>query len=241
MENTFEFIHNNQYSLSIRFYSDGFSFYAYDESAKLLSKKNILVSILSANENAIYQLVNSEIESQLAFKNIRLICESEKYTLIPTDLFTPETASDFLHFEHESEKNEKIIFSSIEEWDNTLVSSIPLHLHNAMEKLYPGINIEHHLFNFLTQEIKTYKKDGLHVLARAKILDILLLKNGRIELLNSFIYNTPEDFTYFVLNVFEKLSLDTETLQVCVYKLAKKTEIKELLNKYINEISFIED
>lgn len=241
MEKASEFTHNNNYSLSIRFQSDGFSFYVYDESEKLLSKKEIKKPILSATEKAIYQTVANEPESQLAFKNIRLICESDIYTLIPNDFFAEETAADFLHFEHEQEKNEKIIFSHLEHPKSTLISAIPLHFFNAMQKLYPSITTKHHLAEFLSEELKNYDKDSVHVLVRNKTIDIIVFKNNNIDLINSFSYSTPEDFVYFVLNVFEKLSLDNEALQTRIYNLGQRDDIKGLLKTYINKLSFVEE
>ncbi len=241
MEKTSEIIHNNNYSLSIRFQSDGFSFYVYDESEKLLSKKELKNPVLSATEKAIFQTVANEPESQLVFKNIQLICESGIYTLIPTEFFTEETATNFLHFEQEQEKNEKIIFHHLEYPKSTLISAIPLHFFNAMQKLYPGVTIKHHLAEFLSDKLKNYEKDSLHVLVRSKTIDIVVFKNNNIEMTNSFSYSTPEDFVYFTLNVFEKLSLNNETLQTRIYNLGQKEETKELLKKYINRLSFVED
>ncbi len=240
MEKASELTHNNNYSLSIRFHSDGFSFYVYDESEKLLSKKEIKNPVLAATEQAIYKTVSNEPESQLAFKNIRLICESDVYTLIPTEFFEEATASDFLHFEREKEKNEKIIFSVLEYPKNTLISAIPLHFYNAMRKLYPEVKVTHHLDELLSEKLKNYEKDSLHVLARNNAIDIIVFKNNNIELINSYSYSTPEDFVYFTLNIFEKLSLDNETLQTQIYNLGSKDEIKELLKKYINKLSFVE-
>ncbi len=241
MEKTSEITHNNNYSLSIRFQSDGFSFYVYDKSEKLLSKKEIKNPVLLATEKAIYQTVTNEPESRLVFRDTQLVCESEPYTLIPTEFFTEETAADFLYFEQEQEKNEKIIFHHLEYPKSTLISAIPLHFFNAMQKLYPGVGIMHHLVEFLSEKLKNYEKDSLHVLVRNKTIDIVVFKNNNIELINSFSYSTPEDFVYFTLNVFEKLSLDNETLQTRIYNLGQKEETKELLKKYINRLTFVEE
>lgn len=239
MENNSEFIHNNQYSLSIRFSSDGFSLYIYDETDLLISKKNIEVSLYSLKEYSIFETITREVETQLEFKNTRIICESDIYTLIPSVFFNPETISDYLYFEREAGKNESIIVNQLPALDSTLIFALPQHLHNAIKRLYPTVDIQHHLTSFLSDVIKDRNDSSMKIWTRTKMLDVAVISNGNITLLNGYSYNTPEDFTFFVLNIFEQLSLDTETFKVHIYNLAKNIEIKNILQKYLKELTVI--
>ncbi|NDP22248.1 MAG: DUF3822 family protein [Paludibacter sp.] len=240
MEITSEFIHNNQYSLSIRFSSDGFSLCIYDEVDHLISKKTVSQSLFLLKEKAIYDLIAKEVETQLEFKNIRLICESDIYTLIPNVFFTPEMACDFLYFEREKSKNESELYSQLPVWENTLIYSLPTHLQNAIKRVYPNKHIEHHLTSFLSKVANDRNASGLKIWTRSKMLDVALITNGKLTLLNSYTYNTPEDYTFFVLNIFEQLSLDIETCKVDIYNLENNSEIKNLLQKYVKELIVID-
>lgn len=239
MEITSEFIHNNKYSLSIRFSSDGFSLCVYDELDQLLSKKNVTLPLFSIKEDAIYDSMTHEAETQLEFKSTRLLCESDVYTLIPTVFFQPETASDYLYFEREKGKNESVLFNQLPAWESTLIYSLPQHLHNALKRVYPNVAIEHHLASFLSDMEKDRNESAMNIWMREKMLDVALITNGKLTLLNSYSYNTPEDFTFFVLNIFEQLSLDTETCKVHIYNAGKDTEIRNLLQKYLKELTVV--
>jgi hypothetical protein len=239
MENIPDFIHNNKYSLSIRFSSDGFSLCIYDESTKILSGKNIPASFQSLNEDTIYGIITKEVETQLDFQNIRIICESDIYTLIPTAFFKPETATYFLHFEHTANKNETIFHNHLPAWGSTLITSLPSNLHNAIKKAYPNIPIEHHLTSFLTDNIQTLPESNISVWVRPKMLDVAVIKGRKIALLNSFSFNTPEDFTFHILNIFEHLALNTETCNVIIYNTDKNSKTIGLLQNYMKEISVI--
>lgn len=241
MEITSEFVHNNQYSLSIRFSSDGFSLCVYDELGHLLSKKNVSLPLFSIKEDAIYESMVHEAETQLEFKNTRLLCESDVYTLIPTVFFQPETASDYLYFEREKGKNESVIINQLPAWESTLIYALPQPLHNALKRVYPNVAIEHHLASFLSDTVKDRNKSGMNIWMREKMLDVVLITNGKLTLMNSYSYNTPEDFTFFVLNIFEYLSLDTETCKVHIYNAGKDTEIRNLLQKYLKELLIIDN
>ena len=239
MEVTSGFIHNNQYSLSIRFSSDGFSLCIYDEVDHLISKKRVDQSLFLLKENAIYELIANEVETQLEFKNIRLICESDIYTLVPDVFFTPEMVCDYLYFDREKNKNDSELFSQLTVWENTLIYSLPTHLQNAINRVYPNKHIEHHLTLFLSEIANDRNESGLKIWTRQKKLDVAVITNGKLTLLNSYNYNTPEDYTFFVLNIFEQLSLDTETCKVEIYNLDNNSEIKNLLQIYVKELMVV--
>lgn len=234
-------LHNIHYSLSIRFHSDGFSFYVHDDCDALVATKNISTPLLGTNEDAILKLVSNEIESKLEYKDICIVCETDIYTLIPNQFFSIETASDFLEFEHEKSKNQKVITQALTQWQCTFISSVPLHLYKATLTLFPTAHFQDHVSYFILRKIEPNKNDSLHVLARENRLDLVLIKNVKIEFINSFTFSTPEDFTYYVLNIFEKFELNTETLPTFIYKLGKRTHTKNLLSLYINNLIFSEE
>lgn len=233
MQNLYDTMHSNEYSLSIRLSSDGFSLCVYDESNSLLSTKKVSISLFSMSEEEINQLLILEKETQLNFKDIRLICESDNYTFVPAQIFKPEEARDFLLFQHELNKKDQILVNMLPVWDIVNVFCIPNALYNALTHLFPNSPIEHHVSWFLTDKVQFGSESNLQIWVRPKMMDVVVLTNGNLILINSFAYNTPEDFTYFTLNIFEQLSLETEKHIVKLFHLEKKRELLESLEKYI--------
>lgn len=231
---------NIQYSLSIRFSSDGFSLSIYDELNKLLTLKTVSVLLFSLSEEEIVKLLIQETENLLNFQSIRLICESDNYSFVPATIFKEEDAGIFLQFNDKLNKNDRILFNRLPQFDMVNVFSIPKALKEALTNLYPDLIIEHHLSYFLTDKIKLQKENSLQIWVRPKFMDVIIMKNGNVILINSYTYLTSEDFVFFTLNLFEQLSLDTEKHKVKLYNLQKTSDIQRLIQKYVKYCEVID-
>lgn len=238
MEKSHGLHNNNQYSLSIRFNSDGFSLLVYDAENSLLSSKQIGVLLFSLSEEEIIRLLLSEIDTAEKIKDIRLICETDAYCFVPMPIFKSEEAADFLHFQHKPNKGEHISYNLISRWDVVNVFAIPQTVHNALAHIFPLVQIEHHLSWFISDKIAQQMKTGIDVWVRSTTLDVVVVRNGNIMLINSFGYHTPEDFTFHLLHVVEQLEIDAEKSEVRLFNGNQKPELKNLLQKYIAVTNF---
>ncbi len=223
------------YSLSVRIHSEGFSLSVFDESNSLLSAKKVNAALFSLPLDDVILLF--ENETKLYYKDVSIICESDTYTILPTDVFSIENAADFLYFEHKPTENESILINKIPAFDIVSVFSIPATIQKAMNFLFKESTIEHHLSWLLSEKIRLQNENSLYIWTRINRLDIIALKNSKLQLINSFSYQTPEDFVYFALNVFEKLSLDTEKDTVYLFNAENKPELRNLLSKYVTVIN----
>ncbi len=235
MEDTTDLKQKNNYSLSIRFCSNGFSLLVCDESNLLLSSKRVSTSVFSLSEEEIIHLLAQQPETEVDYRNIRLICEMDNYTFIPVPIFKPENAVDFLNLQHKTAKNDRIVFKILETWNTVNVFSMPNTLNMALKQLYPQLSIEHHLSYLLSYKIKQ-GESGIYIWVRPKTMDVVVLKNGNLTLINSYSYQTPEDFTYFTLNIFEQLSLDTETCEVKLFNTEKLSPFRKYIQKYVKNV-----
>ena len=225
-----------QYLLSIRLSSDGFNLSVFDESNVLLSSKKVFASLFSLSADDIIRLITPE--TLLNYRTVRLICESDTYTFIPAAFFNPEEATDFLHFQFKPAKTDQILYNRIPKWDTVNVFSIPKTVHIALKQLFPDAETEHHLSYFLNENVKPLNEDSVYIVVRSKIMDVLVISREGILLINSYTFNTPEDFTYYILNIFDKLSLDTENCNVALYNAYKQPELKKTLELYLKVSSF---
>jgi len=231
MEQAFESLNANEYHLSIRFSPDGFDLWVCNELNVQLSSKRVSVSLFSFSAGEIVKLLTPEL--LLNYRTVRLICESDQYTFVPAPVFKPESAADFLHFQFNPAKNNQILFNPIPQWDSVNIFSIPKTVHDALSQLFPDTRIEHHLGYFLTENVKLQNDSGVYISVRSAMMDVVVIVNGVILLINSFSFNTPEDFTYHTLNLFDKLHLDIENCNVVLYNADKKPELQKTLELYL--------
>jgi len=223
-----------QYLLSIRLSSDGFRLSVFDESSVLLTSKKTSNSLFSLSSDEIIKIITPDV--QLNYRTVRLICESDRYLFIPAPIFRSEEAADMLHFQFKPVKTDQIILNRIPKWDTVNVFSIPKSVHIALTKMFPDAIIEHHLSYFLTKFIKLQNGNSVYIQVRNNIMDVVIITNGGIQLINSYSFNTPEDFTYYTLNLFDTLSLDTENCKVFLYNSDNKPELQKTLEKYLDVI-----
>ncbi|HZK68408.1 MAG TPA: DUF3822 family protein, partial [Paludibacter sp.] len=164
----------NQYSLSIRFSSDGFSLSVYDELNKMLSIKKVSALLYSLSEEEIIRMLMHEPELQVNCKNIRLICELDTYAFVPASIFKSDEAELFLFYHDKKEKPEKVLYNELVAWDMVNVFSIPNNLKDALNQLFPDVMIEHHLSHFLTDKIKLRNETCVQIWVRSKIMDVVV-------------------------------------------------------------------
>jgi len=231
MEHHSESTISNQYSLSIRIGSEGFSLSVEDDSNNIISTRKVSSLMSSLSTDEIIILISKE--TQLNYRHIHLIYESEVYSFVPAPVFQPNEAVDYLNIEQKTTKDDIILYNFLPAWDTVNIFTIPKTFQTALNQLFPNTIIEHHLSHFLTDKVKTQHENSIFIWLRPTIMDVIVFKNGRLHLLNSFGYQTTEDFTYHTLNIVDQLSIETEKCKVKLFNNEKKPEVKRLLEKYL--------
>ena len=194
MKTTTEII-SNQYSLSIRFTSDGFSLFIFDENQKLLSSKKTPVDLFSLTEDRLFDLLANEKELSLNFHSIRVVFETDIYSVIPKVLFDAANAKDLLTFQHvEANIADTILHNELLAWNAVLAFTIPKAINSAIRKILPEVDIEHHIIDFVNDEIALQNDSSVHIYVRNNRMDIIVLKKGKLTLINTYEFSTKEDF-----------------------------------------------
>jgi len=221
-----------QYALTIRIDSDGFSLFVSSiQSDSILTTKRIDCNFSNQSFETVLDIIDSE--TRLNCHQIRIIVESNQYVIIPMDFFKLEDVADLLFLEHKISKTDSILFNRISEFCFVNIFAMPGIIHEALTQLFPEAEIEHHISELITDNVKPNTENCAYCRARNKMLDIVAVKNSRIHLINSFQYDTNEDFLYFVLNVYEKLTLEVSKTPLFIYNIEQKADLKSLLEKYI--------
>lgn len=231
-------MHDNAYSLSIRLTSDGFSLFIYNDSGKLVSKKwTPIPDLFKLSENTISIVLEQIPELSSNYKEASIVIETDQFTLIPSVFFREEKAGDYLKLQHpEVGNNSQACYDSIETRECLNVFSTPLHLINGLKKYIPRVAIKHHLTELIAKMSHT-SDNILQICLRDSRMDAIVIKDTRLQLANSFKTDSPEDLVYYVLNIFEQLSLNTEQCQVIFYNIDEHDKRFKLVNKYVKHCS----
>ena len=237
-----DFNNSNSYSLSIRFSSDGFSLYAYDENSTLLSFKSIPVELFSKSKEEIIEVLSKEEELSLNFRNVRLILETELYSIVPTAIYSPENELYLLKLQHSNINiSDKILVNELTAWDAVLLFSIPTQLYTVLAEILPEINIENHILAFINDYVELENDRNVNVWIRQNYIDIVVLEKWNLIFINSFEFKSDEDFIYLILKIYEKLELSSELCKLKIHNVKSRKTLTELASKYIRNCSSTEN
>lgn len=201
----------NPYSLSIRIFTDGFSFYIHDENRELLSVKHLRTGATDRQEDFTELLAQTELKS--SFNKTRVIVETGLYTLIPDHFETDSRA--LLTLQHPClTENSPIITNHIEGQGMTVVFAPEAGLLKALRSVFTEIVPQH----LLSSILRNQPESGRVILwTRGNEMDMMLFDQGKCLLMNSFNISTTEDVIYHTLNLFREFGLNRREFALWVY------------------------
>ncbi|MDR0810783.1 MAG: DUF3822 family protein [Paludibacter sp.] len=225
----------NKYDLSIRFSADGFSLLI-NETGNKISSRRISCSIFSQSKDEIIDTLSEVQELNTAYATTRLICESDTYAVIPSEIFEENIAADLLRAQHpEFKTDDEIAWNRLLAWNAVIVFAVPKTLFAVLNGSFPEIEIEHHIFAFVNDFVELQNSTAVFIEDRNSKLDAVVIRQGNLQLINTFPYTAKEDFLYQILNIYTVLDLDIEHCPLKIHFEKPKAEILELLKKYLKE------
>lgn len=175
------------------------------------------------------------------FDEIVVLHNNSFNTFVPTALFDPNYPGSYLQY------NTKVFdtdFFAVDELDSYELNNVYV----------PMMNVN----NFLIDQFGAFEYKNANSVLVAKLLDasknvdekqvfvhfqdahfeIVVVRNQKLLLYNSFEYKTPEDFLYFLLFTMEQLFLNPETAKVYLLgKIEENDSNFELAYAYIRNVA----
>ncbi len=185
-------------------------------------------------------LANNEILNE-SFSVVSVIYATPIYSLVPAPVFDETKASEYLKFNSKILANDYIAHDVLQHLDIVVVYVPFMNINNFFFEKYGSFNYYHAtsvlLKTILEQEKYSLPKMYLHF--QKTTFDCIILKNGTLELCNSYTYKTPEDFIYYTLFCMEQLKLNPEHLPVVLCgEIEKEDANYKIAYKYIRTIEF---
>ena len=113
------------------------------------------------------------------------------------------------------------------------VFAVPGIVLEAFNQLLPNTPIEHHISQIITENVKSNSDNCVYCSVRKKKFDVVVTNDGKLQLINSFTFETTEDLVYYLLNIYEKLGLNTEKCPVYLLNVDENPDRKKMLEKYL--------
>ena len=171
------------------------------------------------------------------FKSVSFALVDKTYTLIPSSLFDDQKKESYLNLNHSAEdhENASILADEIAALNSYVVFSVPNILVKYLEGRFKKINIHHYVSSLLEAFSLSTKGDReLHLHVLRDRFDVIYYSNRKLHLLNSFPYQTVEDFIYYLLYVIEQMGIDRDKVALKIYgEIDQKSTLYDTLFQYI--------
>ena len=221
-------------TMSILFQEDGLVFSILRND---LQKFIVLGEYELKNQNAeIESLFYFREQLQGAFAKYTIAFGSTHFTIIPAPLFNANNLAEYANFQFDAAL-EDLRYDSLSTPGLVIVYSVPKEIQQFVDVNFLGAKIKHTSSYTISHYTNLYKNkpgEHLHVQIWHNKVEIIAIKNGKLLLINSFSFETDEDLLYFILNVYEQLELNPESVPLKVSgELEKGSESWNLLLTYI--------
>jgi hypothetical protein len=138
--------------------------------------------------------------------------------LVPGELYRRTANPDLLNLVHGDLRNGRLGEDFLEDLDIHNIYRLPEGFQEQLSLVFPGAETSH-LYSCLLQQLATPATavgDRLHLFFYPHMILVLLIRKGRLQLMQSYPYELPEDVSYQLLNICEQMGLDPQSLRVTI-------------------------
>ncbi|WP_430412532.1 DUF3822 family protein [Kordia sp.] len=193
-----------------------------------------IINTLNAHKNIFDQ----------SFQEVTISHINTLATFVPKPLFSDKNLPDYLKYNNKILPNDYITFDVVTNNDMVNVYIPYVNINNLFFDKYGSFTYKHFatiLLENIFQLPDTSDGTVVYVHVQKDQFEIIVVKNKKLLLYNSFEYVTAEDFIYYVLFTIEQLELNTNELQLYFLgDIEKEDHLYTITYTYVRNVSFID-
>ena len=241
MIESFDLNKSEQYTLSIRLSTDGFSFSIYNP----LSGNDFYFRVYPVNTQRsmaanVKAFLTATEELKHPFKQINILIQSERYTPVPLELFEDEQMEAVFYQNLPKLQNEVILCNILGKTSTVVLFSLDKLTHLYLTEQFPTARF----FSSVSPQIehlayKSIQGNNLKLYANLhdRSIEAFAFDKGRLLLTNTFQTSGSNDVNYYLLNLWQQLRFDQERDEVhLIGPLDTRKEVTACLQKYIRHV-----
>lgn len=234
-----------QYTLSIRYSTDGLSFCLHD-NGRLIAFSHQPYCLESQDEviARVKKTITEDEILKLKYKKVYISpCKKDKI-LIPAHIFNKNYLSDIFRVCLPTEKNNILLYRKIRMMEAYLTEALPRNFITFLTGRYQSLCIVNNAYPFLINSLNSALLNTHHLFVdiQDRYFDILITQSNEVQLFNSFAYNSVQDIIYYILRCLKDCRADQTNLQsVFSGTLVDDPKFYQLISNYIPNISVLTD
>ncbi|MBR9919191.1 MAG: DUF3822 family protein [Bacteroidetes bacterium] len=214
----------------------------HDRKVLLLRRYNYRndISQFSKLVGPVQEIMASDKQLQLTYRQTRLGFLNTKSTLVPDRLFNERQKASYLRNMVRTDVDEQLFASPIPGFQSVLVYALPGELVRAVQKALPGVQLQHAAsgqLNFLSRNNESADTKQVFINVHNNLLQLFLMDGAKLLMYNTFEFRTSRDFVYYVLLVYDQFELATDKVPIHLSGyILENSEIFQLLFRYVKDV-----
>jgi hypothetical protein len=233
----------NQYTLSIRLCTDGFSFLLYNptNTEKSVIYKEIKVDKQVSMLVNLHHFWDTTAIHKFTYKAVNIIYVSKQYALIPLNYNdNSEGIEAQFNYLHQQEDNQHLAENKLPSAKVTIVHNIPNDLVENISNFFANAKYYSHMspiIEHLSSNSKIGNRKKMYVNYRLNSFDIFCFNRGHLLFSNSIDFKTLEDQIYYLLYIWKQQELNQlEDELHLLGNIPEKSALQKKLSDYIEKI-----
>jgi hypothetical protein len=238
----------NYKRLSIQISLNGLSFCCRDLLSKqIISFKEIDFNAYPKNysiENSLWKTFLDENDLTKEYDEVVVLHDNTLNTFVPLPLFDEEYKGSYLQYNTKVFETDYFTFDPIKNYDMVNVYVPYVNINNYLIDQLGTFEYMHSSSILVSKLLENSKNDeavNMFIHFRHNHFEIVVIQNQKLLLFNSFEYNTPDDFIYYLLFTAEQLHLNPESLKLFLLgDIQEESELFKKAYRYIRNVSLYE-
>lgn len=241
-------IQKNYKKLSIQVSLDGLSFCCKDTiTGQITSFESVDFKKFPKNftvENCLWKTILDNSDLTKLYDQITVLHENNLSTFVPKPLYDEDYKGSYLQYNTKVFDTDYFAVDEIEKYEMMNVYVPYVNINNYLIDQFGTFDYQHYIGVLVSKLLDLSKNDvsqNMYVHICQSHFEIVIIQNQKLMLFNSFDYQTPEDFLYYLLFTAEQLHLNPESFKL--YILGDCSEQNPLYQKayqYVRNTSLLD-
>ena len=240
-----DFSKSEQYTLSIRINTDGFSFSIYNPLSEnpytffdlAIDRKLSLIANLK-------KLISEHPFLSQLYRKVNIVIAETKIVVQPQHLFTEDLAQELYFYGQKLiSTNTKVCYNELDRNNLVVLFGLNKNLHHFIQEHFrsPQIYAQHSpLIAYFSKKSHEGNTNKMFVYIETEGISIYCFKKGRLLLTNAFNATEISNQVYYILYIWKQLNFSQKSDElIFLGNLKQKEELLDIIKRYIVSVSIL--
>lgn len=229
----------DQYQLSILYGVDSFAYIIQDAKDTVVALKEYVWEDGKPQNS----FLEEDDKLKLNYRKVKVAFSKGLFCMVPQRLFQEEEKATYLGHLSRIKRSGNILSDNISQHQAELVYEVDEAVLQEMDRYFnraPKKNLHTVLLEAMRSHAATQSSYHVAVHVYQKQLLIYAFDRTNLMLLNTYRYNSAQDFLYYVLLVYEQMGFKTGEVPLFIAgRILEDSDIYRLLIRYIRNLAFL--